>query len=454
MSTKTKFLIPWSAVIIATLIISLFVAEGLLNDQAEPKVTKANEAIADTGTTELEPEPVAEPELEPELELEPVPEPHPEPKPPVGPIVTPVATTWSTYHGGPELAGYSDAEIPSTLEVLWRFQADGSVYHTPVANEQGIYVGTLKGEVYGLDFAGNERWHTRLIREVRDDGRERMERTEAPIACFMGTVFVATLTGKVYGLDAESGDVKWIYEVDGPILGTVNLLETESGSPPRLFVIGQADGALHSIDPATGKRVWKAKAIDQCDGSASAGNGSIVFGSCAAAFHIFSADNGKVTENIELDPDSQVAGGVAIAGDSVFGGSHSGRVFHASMSLGEILWINEDSEDEVFTTPSLSEDSVVFASYDGNVYALDRLTGSLKWKYETDGFPTSTVIARDRVYVGIDGVLYVMNLSDGEVLWSYEVSDEIASPAIIHNSIVVGSEDGTVTAFGAKPKTE
>ena len=37
----------------------------------------------------------------------------------------------------------------------------------------------------------------------------------------------------------------------------------------------------------------------------------------------------------------------------------------------------------------------------------------------------------------------------GEKIWSYEVSDETSSPAIIGGMIVVGSEDGTVTAFGA-----
>lgn len=435
MSEKRGFRVPLPVLAIVVLVVGFFVAEYFL---ADGPVTPAKPVTVET-------EPVAAIDM-----TAPETDPLPEPKPPIGPVVTPVAKTWSTYHGGPELVGFSDADIPETLGVLWRFQTDGSIYYTPVADALGIYVATLKGEVYGLGFDGNERWHTRLVREIRDDGRERMERTDAPISCFMSTVFVPTLNGKVYALDAATGDVKWIYEVDGPILGTVNLLAGEEGSPPLLFVIGQDDGALHSFSPETGERVWKAEAIDRCDGSASVGNGAIVYGSCAAAFHVFSAADGTIAKNIELDPDSQVASGAAIAGDSVFGGSYSGRLFHVSMSAGEILWINEDSDDEIFTTPALTDDLVLFASYDGNVYALDRLTGVLKWKHETDGYPTSVVVAGDRAYVGIDGVLHVLSLADGAVLWSYEVSDEIASPAIINNTIVVGSEDGTVTAFGAK----
>jgi outer membrane protein assembly factor BamB len=370
-----------------------------------------------------------------------------------GPLVTPVAKTWSTYHGGPELTGLSDAEIPENLEMLWRFQTDGSVYYTPVADENGIYVCTFKGEVYGLDFDGNQRWHTRLVREVRDDGTERMERIDSPVAAFLGKVFVSTLNGKVHALDSSNGEIAWTYEVDGPVLGTVNLLETEGG-PPQLFVIGQSDGALHSFNGETGERIWKAEATDRCDGSASIGNGAIVYGSCAAAFHVFSAEDGTIDKDIPLDPDSQVASGAAIAGNSVFGGSHSGRFFHVDMAAGQIVWINEDAQDEIFTTPAVTDDTVVFASYDGNVYALDRATGTVKWKHETLGFPTSPVIAGDRVFIGISGVLTVLDLAAGEVSWTYEVSDEIASPAIIGNTIVVGGQDGSVMAFGAKTDTD
>ena len=51
-------------------------------------------------------------------------------------------------------------------------------------------------------------------------------------------------------------------------------------------------------------------------------------------------------------------------GESVFSGSHSGKLIHANMRTGEIVWINEDSEDEVFTTPAVKGDWVVFGSFD------------------------------------------------------------------------------------------
>ena len=153
--------------------------------------------------------------------------------------------------------------------------------------------------------------------------------------------------------------------------------------------------------------------------------------------------------NIEIDNDSQIAGGVAIVGDSVFSGSHSGYLIHANSKTREVVWINKDSEDEVLSTPAVSGEWVVFSSYDGLVYGLDRATGQKKWSFDTRGWPTSPVIAADKVVLTADGVLYLLRLDTGEEIWSYEVSDEATSPAIIRGMIVVGSEDGTVTAFGA-----
>ena len=357
---------------------------------------------------------------------------------------------WSTYHGGPSLTGAVKAVLPDAPVVRWHFQADGDIYHTPVSNSDAIFFSTSKGGIFALDFEGNEIWSKHLVRELKKDGTPRMERFDAPPACFGDTLLIGSISGKLFAFDTATGEVKWIYDVDGPILGTANLQRSdEAGGVDSVYIIGQDNGTLHGIDLATGERLWKAEAIDQCDGSPSVGSDSIIFGSCAAALHVFSSDDGQLKKNIEIDSDSQIAGGVAIAGDSVFSGSHSGYLIHVNSKMGEIVWINRDAEDEVLTTPAVSGDWVVFTSYDEFVYGVDRTTGLTKWSYDTEGWPTSAVIAADKVVLASDGVVILLRLDTGEKIWSYEVSDETSSPAIIGGMIVVGSEDGTVTAFGA-----
>ena len=359
---------------------------------------------------------------------------------------------WSTYHGGPTLTGATSISLPDELSVAWRFQADSSIYQTPVSSENRIFFSTRRGGVYALDMEGNEVWSKRLVQELRRDGTPRMERFDAPLSCFGSTVLAGSLNGTLFALDAESGEEKWKYDVGGPILGSPNLhpasdlLESD-----RVYVINQEDGVLHSIDLETGMRLWQTEGVERCDGSPAVGGNIIAYGSCASALHVYSAVDGSLLRNIEFDEESQVAGGVAITGQSVFAGSHSGRLFHADLTTGEILWMNESSEDEIFTTPAVNDEWVIFGSYDDNVYALDRATGELKWTFNSEGLPVSPVIASDKVLVSSDGMLYMLTLKTGEVIASYEVSDEITSPALINGMIVVGSDDGTVTAFG-QPK--
>jgi outer membrane protein assembly factor BamB len=50
-----------------------------------------------------------------------------------------------------------------------------------------------------------------------------------------------------------------------------------------------------------------------------------------------------------------------------------------------------------------------------------------------------------------NGKLYLFSLSDGKRLWSAEIGDETSGPAIVGGMIVIGGDDGMVSAFGEKP---
>jgi outer membrane protein assembly factor BamB len=190
--------------------------------------------------------------------------------------------------------------------------------------------------------------------------------------------------------------------------------------------------------------------VERCDGSLGVGNERIVFGSCLAALHVYSATNGIHLRDIELGGDAQIAGGAAVDGNHVFAGARDGRLLCADAETGELVWSSAESVEQTFSTPAVTTNLVVYSSDNGFVYALDRKTGALRWKFETGGYPTSPVVATDKVVVSADGVLYMLSLNDGRKLWSQEVSDEISSPALIGGMILVGADDGAVSAFGEK----
>ncbi|MBN2307879.1 MAG: PQQ-binding-like beta-propeller repeat protein [Candidatus Hydrogenedentes bacterium] len=354
---------------------------------------------------------------------------------------------WNTYHGGPSLDGVAEGSLPDTLTPRWRFMAGAPVRTTPVAGGGRIYFANVKGRLFAVDLRGAEVWSKTIPREKAVSRFSPDEQFDAPLACFGDTLLAGSADGVLYALDAATGEIRWRADLDGTLLGSPNV---DAGTrPARVFAIEQSMGVLHCLDFDTGEPVWRAQGVDRCDGSAGLGGGVLVLGSCMAALHVFSADTGELLREVPIDPDSQVAAGVAVLGDAAFSGSRSGKVLQIDTKSGEIKWINADCTDEVFSTPAVDAAHVVFGSEAGDVYAVARADGRLLWTFSARGPATSAVLAGDKAVVAADGVLYVLGLADGKPLWSYEVCDDVTAPAVIDGMVIVGCDDGSVAAFGA-----
>jgi polyvinyl alcohol dehydrogenase (cytochrome) len=73
------------------------------------------------------------------------------------------------------------------------------------------------------------------------------------------TMFYAPApTGKVLALDAHSACVKWAYDAEGPLRSSLSYGDIGGGRMALIF--GDARGNVHTVDPKTGARIWKADA--------------------------------------------------------------------------------------------------------------------------------------------------------------------------------------------------
>lgn len=364
----------------------------------------------------------------------------------------PVASTWPTYHGGPDLSGYSDITLPDSPAVRWRYIADGAIRQAPVGDADAVYACTTSGVVLALDTQGQERWKRALTRPAADGSGETPERVEAPIACFAGTVYVGAVSGTLYALDAATGSTRWTHDLGGDILGTVNAyLPADPAEAPRVYVIERSEGRLYCLNPATGERLWRTDPVARCDGSPAVATGRVIYGTCASATQIHAAVEGSLRFSVSLCADCQIASGPASVGDEIYSGDHSGRFFRLDAATGKPVWVNQDGKKEIFSTAALAGDLVIFGSEDRGVYALERATGAQRWRHDAGGPPSSPVVVGDKVAFSVDGALRLIRVDTGAPVWSHEVSDAISAPSVLHGGVVVGSEDGTLVAFGAPP---
>ncbi|MDA0578777.1 MAG: PQQ-binding-like beta-propeller repeat protein, partial [Verrucomicrobia bacterium] len=224
-----------------------------------------------------------------------------------------------------------------------------------------------------------------------------------------------------------------------------------AGDEPSAIVLSQVDGVAHRVRLRDGAAVWKSAPIGRTDGSPAVNHGRIVYGSCNSSLHVIAADDGRILAEIPLCDDCQVAGGVALHGDRAFSGSRSGGLFAVDLQTPAIAWTNAVTTGEVFSTPAVDDGLALFGSNDGTLFALDPSTGATVWTFAAGQAVSSPLLAAERVAFSAGGNLYVLARATGDLLWSQAVSDRITAPAVAAGLLLVGADEGTLTAFGAPP---
>src|SRR5207302_749965 len=97
-------------------------------------------------------------------------------------------------------------------------------------------------------------------------------------------------------------------------------------------------------------------------------------------------------------------------------------------------------------------DGVVYVGTDSwYLYALDAVTGALKWSYNAGGpIESSPVVAKGMVYMGDrnNGVIRALDASSGKPKWAYATGQPItASPAVANGVVYIGSHNGRLYAL-------
>jgi outer membrane protein assembly factor BamB len=142
---------------------------------------------------------------------------------------------------------------------------------------------------------------------------------------------------------------------------------------------------------------------------------------------------------------------------------NSGYTSAVGTSIGKIKW-RFATEKPITSSPALDNNGrIYFGSADKNLYCLDRITGSLIWKYATgDAIEHSSpaIDVNGILYIGsIDGNLYAFNTNtidpnNPQPYWVYPTAATLPRPGIYGSpniaddgTIIFGSADGILHAL-------
>lgn len=219
--------------------------------------------------------------------------------------------------------------------------------------------------------------------------------------------------------------VRWTFHTPGYVDSSPAVADA------RVF-FGSTDGALYSVRASDGKLVWKFPTGSRVVSSPAVDNGLVYFSSYDGNFYALDEFNGHVRWRFST------------GGEHRFEAKH----LHGVLPAAETM---PDPFDTYLSSPALANGLVYFGSSDGNVYALDAITGNQRWHFKTgDVVHASPAVAHGTVYVGSwDSYFYALDAQTGSLRWRFKTGEDPA----IHNQVGIQSSAavaGGVVYFGCR----
>jgi outer membrane protein assembly factor BamB len=193
---------------------------------------------------------------------------------------------------------------------------------------------------------------------------------------------------------------------------------------------------------------------------------NVYIGSYDSSIYSLSLQNGKL--NWQYKSGGQIGSTASMVDDRIYFFSSDARLYCIEKTNGKLLWMFKafsgalpdrryDWPDYFQSSPTIHNGVVYFGAGDGRVYALDAVTGSLKWSYQTGGVVhTKPAIDKNKLVVGsFDGYLYCLNNEDGELNWRFKTTGhryfprgEVNGNPVIHNQkVFFGARDYNLYAI-------
>lgn len=284
------------------------------------------------------------------------------------------------------------------------------------------------------------------------------------IAYGRGRVIATTGFGEIMALNGETGEILW------RVQNTVPFSNAPTVRNGRVFVASQ-DSRLQAFNIETGERLWEHLAV---------GEGATVIGATSVAVSeqiviagfnsgeivALSPINGSVawsesltsrgTQVTPLSKLNAIVGRPVIDRDRAFVTSHGGRTVAIDLRTGERIWTADVGSIE---TPWVMGDYVLLMSLEGELMALSREQGRVRWLTALPSFEdeddrdgrirwAGPILAGGQIILASsDGRLVTVNPTDGAIADYIDIDEPVnVTPVVADGTLYVLTDEGSLIA--------
>lgn len=231
---------------------------------------------------------------------------------------------------------------------------------------------------------------------------------------------------RINALDRTDGHLRWSKSF--PVVSGYGMPRANVAAFEDMLIVPAWN--VYAVDRATGATRWQFSNADDSPGAKplTLGDGTVF--ACGRRLYALDARTGTLKWEVDLqeEPFSPVyAYGVLYLTTRINrgGGLGAGHAMAIDPATGSIVWSFPlpDATDAPWLGGSVglagvTESQVIVPSRNGRVYALDRLTGALRWERRGRGPYDWGILLNSVVVVGGDALyLEAINLSSGNLSW-------------------------------------
>jgi outer membrane protein assembly factor BamB len=316
----------------------------------------------------------------------------------------------------------------------------------PVAAADHVYLASAKGVVRAYALAnGKELWSRKLKTQLGGGPGANAK-----------MVVIGGTGGELIALAAADGAELWRVRLGGEILAAPTVTDD-------VIIARTVDGRMHALEPGDGRARWVAdqqppklslrgqSAAVIAGDTVYAGfdNGRLMAVLLSNGTTVWDVAVAQARGSTELQRLVDIDAPVVIDGDELYAASYQGKLERLSRDNGQLSWSRELSSYRGLTVDATT---VYLSTAEGEVVALDRVTGVERWRQNAllRRQLSGPVLDHGRVVVGdYQGFLHWLNPADGSFVARHKVSRGRidATPVEAGDLVLALTDRGELGAF-------
>lgn len=345
---------------------------------------------------------------------------------------------WVMAGGSPQQNNVSSYTLAPPLALMWDYNVEGGVGPAGICIADAVlFVNALQGEMFTFDVSTGGK-----IGNVKFLGKDA---STAPL--IMGNDIIVSYAGdNKYSLasyNLRQGEIKW--------RKNFGYIQTSPILQDNYVYFGSLNGVQYKVEAATGKMEWRFETKSPIHSTCALWEDNVIFGNDKGFIYCLGTTDGS--ERWKIETAMPVYSTPMTDEGRAYLGCDDSTYYCINISDGSVIWKNNLKTKMIAGSALYEKENIITCGIDGAVYSLNKVDGTIKWKFSTRGAITSSpVVSGSYIYcASYDGYVYCLDAATGTQLWSHELQNKVKTSPVVWKDYLFVAGDDVVYCFTNKP---